>query len=515
MSALFLLLAWLMPNHYSPWLTAHSEIAVFTSFFFLFIGFLLTHKNKKIQVPTFSIFLFILALIPIIQYQIGLIYFFGDAFIVFIYLIVASLLYIISYNKKDNKSFEYLAYIFILGSFFSIYISVLQILQLTNGAVWFVDMRPGGRPYGNFAQPNNYATLICCGIFSLFYLFELKKINIIISGLLFFILVIGVILAQSRTTYLVMLFAFIYLGFFTKKHLNLNIKTLSCIAGTYIFCNFIVIYALDILFSTEKKIRHIGQSTERLALWEQLLYAILDKPWLGYGWNQVSVAQVSVSNIKPVPLYTEHSHNILIDILIWNGMILGSIIIIFILYFIIKKLFLQVDLEKIYGGLIVIAIGVHGLLEFPLDYAFFLFPLIFLLAQIDNSKIIIKLRVEIFYFLLFIYFGGFFKLTKEYFYLESITRQTSLMVARIGNSQFDLDHNKKYFFTQIFGQVEFAHVSENKIYNKNELIDFERIVKRYPTKYNILKYIRILEFNGLNRDAGKYIRLLKDLYDRT
>lgn len=62
-------------------------------------------------------------------------------------------------------------------------------------------------------------------------------------------------------------------------------------------------------------------------MWHQMLLAIKEQPLLGYGWNQVGVAQLSVYLDYPTTEWTEHSHNILLDLLIWNGIPLGILII--------------------------------------------------------------------------------------------------------------------------------------------------------------------------------------------
>ena len=61
----------------------------------------------------------------------------------------------------------------------------------------------------------------------------------------------------------------------------------------------------------------------RLGIWQQMLYAISDRPWFGYGWNQTSVAQVAVSEYYRIPEWVRSSHNFVLDFLVWNGLLIG------------------------------------------------------------------------------------------------------------------------------------------------------------------------------------------------
>ena len=55
-----------------------------------------------------------------------------------------------------------------------------------------------------------------------------------------------------------------------------------------------------------------------------MLDAISRAPWLGYGWNEMSVAQSLVAPDHPaVREMVDHSHNMLLDLMVWNGVPLG------------------------------------------------------------------------------------------------------------------------------------------------------------------------------------------------
>ncbi len=115
----------------------------------------------------------------------------------------------------------------------------------------------------------------------------------------------------------------------------------------------------------------------RIPMWKQMLIAIKEQPLFGYGWNQVSVAQLSVFLKYPTDEWVEHSHNIILDIFIWNGIPLGILIVGFIGWWLYQLSKLAISIEAFAALSMVGAVLVHAMLEFPLEYAFFFYRLDF------------------------------------------------------------------------------------------------------------------------------------------
>ena len=84
-----------------------------------------------------------------------------------------------------------------------------------------------------------------------------------------------------------------------------------------------------------------------------------------------------------VALWYKSAHNMLLDLLVWNGIPIGGLIILYViawLYWLNKGV---KDMVSIVATLMVCAILIHGMLEFPLHYAYFLLPAGFLLGIIQ------------------------------------------------------------------------------------------------------------------------------------
>ena len=95
--------------------------------------------------------------------------------------------------------------------------------------------------------------------------------------------------------------------------------------------NLIPIVSLEISPYSNLVARTAELDDVRKNLWENLYYAVVKGPWWGYGWNQVGLAQAltadSVSGVT-IKRLAVNSHNIFLDLLIWNGPIIGSVLII-------------------------------------------------------------------------------------------------------------------------------------------------------------------------------------------
>jgi O-antigen ligase len=51
----------------------------------------------------------------------------------------------------------------------------------------------------------------------------------------------------------------------------------------------------------------------RLAIWQQMLHAIAERPWFGYGWHQTSVAYTLISDQFQGPVWVKSAHNFILD----------------------------------------------------------------------------------------------------------------------------------------------------------------------------------------------------------
>jgi Virulence factor membrane-bound polymerase, C-terminal/O-Antigen ligase/Protein glycosylation ligase len=384
-AALCLLISWLIPHHYYPWLTGDSEFLAFAAV--VVVSFILFYN--AIIIPRAAVLFALTAAIPLIQWLSGIIFFSGDAVIAACYLLGLSAVILVGFNLARDEatriqSYQILANVFIFGALISTGIALRQWLGFSQGYSFFEAANSGSRPFANLGQANNLATLLCMGLASTLYLLEQHRLRPAIAGTLALLLIFGVALTQSRTAWLGAIFAAVWWAWKTRYFSpRFSARGMICWVGVFV----LMVVCLPFLTSTLTTLTPVGvaeriQASGRGLLWAQFSLAVLHGPLWGYGWNQISVAQVSVSDIFPTRILANSSHNILLDLLVWNGPILGSVIIIVTAAWIIRLGYVAKSSSSVCA---LMAIGfalIHGMLEYPLQYAYLLLPVGLLLGMV-------------------------------------------------------------------------------------------------------------------------------------
>lgn len=511
------LLSWMLPNHNYPWSTAYQEFASFFACLLLLLVIVLT---RPLRLPLALAGFFLLPLIPLLQKYFGLIYFAGDAWVAAFYLCGFALMLVTGYNlalKSTSQQFitGLLANLFIVGAVLSLWIGLRQWLVVP-ASIWEVGMPFGARPSANFAQPNSLATLLCLGLAGVLFFYEKHKLGRLAAGLLAFFLLFGVALTQSRTPWVATIMVAIFWGWKARIYsLRLSLRALWCWIGVYVFCilalsqlaEWLLLYRVDPLGR--------AQSLERWDLWVQFCHAIWHGPLWGYGWNQVSVAQVAVTLDYPVQIVTQHSHNVLLDLLLWNGPVLGGLIIVCVSLWLLRLSVRARTPESLFAILSAGFLLVHAMLEFPLEYAFFLLPLGLLLGVAEaGQRSVREFRIpRLLQGGIFLGACGFFILVwHEYRIIEEDHRLMRFEVARIGDISAEQLAPDVMLLTQLSEYIRFARSPASEGMNRVELEWMRQVAHRYPYPFSLFRYALALALNGQSSMAHEQLLILKGLY---
>jgi O-antigen ligase len=526
----FCILSWLNPYHFSQWNSAESEFFIYISFIFLFYYFIIFSQNRKI-IFLFSNYIFLLiSIVPIIQFLNGGIYFFGDAFIAFLYISSFYIILIIGNNLGLYDAFrKKILYVFSLTILFSalisIYIQLSQWLNLHQFVVFMAEVPPGGRPFANFGQPNTLATFLIFAILSVLYLYERSKIGVFVCALVTSVILFGIVLTQSRTPW-IFLILFLVWWFWKAKNSHLRMKTKGIFLGYifYVFLLYSTPFISDYLllsFSTVEQRATTG--FQRLEMWQQMLIAIKNEPWFGYGWQQVSVAQVENTQLYPNAGWTEHSHNIILDILIWNGIPLGILIIFIIGWWLIQFIKLANNAGNFLFLSLVGAFLVHGMLEYPLEYAFLLLPIGFLLGLIQVSGINYQINSSYEYafvavpryfniILLGLFVTIYSLILKEYGVIEKDAQQARYEALNIGTLYAQHRAPDVLVLTQLQAKIALMRTQPHANMSEEEIEFVKRAAYRYPTKAALIRYSQVLALNGHKEEALKHLDIIEKMY---
>lgn len=502
------ILAWLLPNHYLPWLSVYQELCMFLAA--LLVVFCISH-HVKIKTPKIIAALLLVSFIPFVQYFLGINYYLGDALLIGLYVWTFILVFITAYNLaelEDKIKKQWLFYIFLAFLIASIICVWLQLRQwlLLDGSIWVVDLPPNGRPFANIAQPNLLATLLTIGLLSILYLYENKKIQSFTAGLGALFILYGIALTFSRTAWL---FSIIFLVWWLLKKWQLkyssrlkNFHLMMWLSVFYTYLFLIPFVAEKVgLLSTVDVVSRSTSGLERIEMWKQLIAIIKQSPSLGYGWAQLNPAQMSAVGVSLEHPIWGYSHNIFLDFLVWNGIYVGGLLVVLILYFL---LFNAIKVKSIDSVILMSVVGVvvlHSMLEYPFAYAFFLFPLAFMLGfcyrdNIDANNNFIQNRILfkglIFIVIALVFITGFEyqKISKVY----ELMRYENVKLRAIDNQ---IEHKKSYLVLEsIYEYIWFVRYPLDKKMSELELERAKKVTYSKPEQPVLYRYMQILILNG-------------------
>jgi O-antigen ligase len=511
-AAILISLAWLMPIHYRPWVTYTGELYAFFALFALAAICL----KEKLKIPVMSLPLLLLACIPLAQFLLGQVFFFSTAMMGFIFVFSFWLASVLGYhlstgNYNREETFTNLSYVFLASGTITGLIALCQWSNLDSILPGMVNISGTQRPYANFAQPNNMATFLLMSLMSCLYLYEKKKIQTKWLMTCALPIIMGIALSQSRTSWVAAIAIMIYLAIYQYKGI-IRLKWYYSSLLLFLFIFFIWLFPVlslliaqmtdaEVIRSRELVSRATGDMS-RLAIWQQMLAAIQVQPWFGYGWYQTSVAFVSITDTVQGPVWIRSAHNFIIDFLIWNGAVIG---VPFLAYF--GYLGYQMQRwvktpESVVGILMIGAFVTHAMFEFPQHYAYFLLPVGFIMGTVLAQRAdMAKQLVMPAWLIKAIFAVGVILIAVIY-------RDYDTAVPKLGQSiryeqQPEKITNEKPIFllTEFNHRIAWIRVDPYTKMSQDEIHEYEKLVVSYPTKYNLLKYIRLLAYNGYVEEA--------------
>lgn len=380
--ALSLVAAWLVANHYPPWVTSHSELLAAIAAGLLAIGALNKGSPPAIEVPAAALFFAAVAAIPLAQAAIGHVWFFGDAWIAALYLLCATwaVLWSARACTIDEHWTNRFATALLAGAMLSSIATLLQFFELNVGALalYIPSVPPGRSPFGNLAQPNQLTSLMGIGLAGLWLLYERRRVGGGWALTVALLLTLTMAMTRSRTALLLLGVGLLWQVGFGRRFHNLRMQRwiLAGLATVWVALSLIwptILKTLDrepLLASTASRL----EAGPRTVIWSQLMQAVWERPLTGFGWNQVSVAQMMVAGDGPRSRWTEHSHNLLLDMMLWNGVPLALLILGICTWWAVRTLPRIRTENGAFGSLVMALLLAHSMVEFPLDYLYFLVP---------------------------------------------------------------------------------------------------------------------------------------------
>lgn len=494
----------LNPIHFSPISTLLSEIIFILGF--LLYSFIFSVKSKKLRFPLILMCFFLL------------LFFFINIF-EFLYLLVAFIAVMVGFNFNEEKKIKKLMAVILLVGLFNVYVAIIQWLNLSEGM--FFSKMIGNRPYANFNQPNNLSTFLLLSFISLLYLYEKRAINSLILAISSFILLWGITLTQSRTAWVCVLFIIAYIFIQNKKKNLFNFNSKKVVEFSILFIVMVISlpYVNKILVpyygvvQVNTVIERVNNGHERLQIWSNFIYAIFQKPLVGYGWGNTTKAQYEIAEKFNGIGWAHSAHNIIIDIFLWCGIPVGLIFFIFIFILYLKVLSNTKSLEVYFSVLMISIILIHSMFEYPLHYAYFLLPFAFFsgicLSELNLNKIDINHKWSC--LLIIIGLLILAQLFKEYDQITDNIVAANTHEMNELKTEIELPYDS-LFFDKYEDRARWIAQYPYMQVNQNVLDLAERNLNSFLTPYDLYKYAILLAHNGHKEMAERQLKILKIMY---
>jgi len=258
----------------------------------------------------------------------------------------------------------------------------------------------------------------------------------------------------------------------------------------------------------------------RKTIWADLWYAVINGSWWGYGWNQVGLAQATAAldtqNDDHLYRLTTNSHNFFLDLLVWNGPIIGVALIVAVLFWGVKNAFLCKSLEVWYGLIFIGLLLTHGMLEFPLEYAYFLVPLGFVVGVVISANNLkgdkYQLPIWTLQGAVLFFIGAGIVVLYEYTTIEVDTRLMRFETTKIGVLKAEEKAPDVLFLTQLREYNRFARTPARPGLEKGQLEWMRKVAHRYAFEPALFRYALALGLNDRLDEAKCELLRIKALY---
>ena len=272
------------------------------------------------------------------------------------------------------------------------FIGMLQVFapQLADGR-WLAASGFEGRATGNFRQPNHMGTLLLWSMVSLLALGGMRtqqtRSSLVLQSTLLSVLMFGVVLTASRTAALALLVLAVW-GAADRK--------LPCVTRALLLSTPLLYAAIwwgltlwaqttGHAFGGEGRFSVEGDiSSSRFAIWRDTLALIAQNPWSGVGWGRFNFAW----SLTPFPnrptAFFDHSHNLFLQFAVELGLpiaLLLTALLVWAFWRATKNAWQASGAQAVIlrsCWVMLLLVALHSQFEYPLWYAYFLFPAAFM-----------------------------------------------------------------------------------------------------------------------------------------
>lgn len=508
-------LPWLVPTHAQPWTAFHVDAAMIVPAVLL-LAYALLSGPARFPIPPETWILLAVAAVPIGQLLFGLIDFAGDAWLAALYVLSLACATTVGARMQQLQPWRLpnaLLASFAIAGLVSVLLMVLQWLRLDILGTLLLSLPTGARLSANLGQPNQLATLLVWGLIAVWWAHLLNGLHGGIAACLAALLLAGIAMTQSRAGALeVVLIACAAWRF--RRDLRTS-RYVSALVGLGI--GFALAFVAWPLFSETLRpgqVQTLGErmaSGTRLQHWTLLLDAVAARPWFGWGWNQVVHAQWDLALLHP-PTHevVQYAHNLVLDLLLWNGLPIGALLTIGLLVWFWRQYRMAASPERVLLLLAIAAFVLHALFEFPHGYFVFLFPVGLMAGSLYKptklGKSLVLDRGAVTLVLVGMVLMAL-AILQDYMRVSSAWMAERFRVARIG-TPVEVPLPRSTILSNMDALLVSLRTRPTGDMSAQELEQLEITTRRFPSVGGLFRYAWALALNGRQAEATRTLEFL-------
>ncbi len=323
-------------------------------------------------------------------------------------------------SGQPHEHGNVLAQVWLVMALVSVVMALCQYLHIAHWFAPWVSASEDGQAFANLRQRNQFATLCGIGLFAMLYVlqtslpngpcpFALRKnamtdrganaaaavhaetgttsyikgpwlLQTIGPWLAVTALAIGNGLSSSRTGALQwLLIAVVVLCWRASLHrkvVQLGLGALAIYAAVVVLMPWVATAVGNSSMGLLGRAQENAGSSSRLWLYSNVLELIAQKPWLGWGWRELAYAHYSTPFDKRFGELLDNAHNLPLHLAVELGLPFAVLFCGAVLWWIVRSApWRETDATRQLAWGVLMLIGVHSMVEYPLWYGPFLMTL--------------------------------------------------------------------------------------------------------------------------------------------
>lgn len=518
-------LPFLQPRHLRPLALFYSEWLAFVLGLAALSIFVLPRDTREFEVPRITLVPLALFVVLLIQLALGKAAYPQQIFLGAGYLVWAAALMVLGARLRREFGLPAmaatLAWFILAGGVLSALAAVLQHYEARGILEGVIATKIGPRAYGNLVQPNHMADYLSLALASLLFLHACGRLPLALAVLLAGLLLFALALTASigAWLYVAAIGVVAALCFRQRKaaygsllYFSLTLIPAFAVAQ-WVAVDLLPSTATSFVSAAERLVTPDGGIELRLHLWRNAWMMFTQAPLLGVGFGQYTWHQFLLTGTSPSPgleAYANHAHNILLQLLAELGAAGALMLIAGVLAWAWGLRRLAAELHNWWALVLLVILGIHSLLEFPLWYAYFLGIAAVLLGATDSGVFHLKMqpatRAGVAVLLVAAWFGAL-SLGRNYYVLE-----VSLFPSPEGTPQAELERKHRELLSvhgsllTPYVELAVARALDLTTENIDRKIEFSNRVLRFaPTPVVSYQHAALLALKGEKRQALEFL----------